>query len=418
MQTPPNRHSSLTVWLEHLLSIHPTEIDMGLARVSEVAASMGLLSLGQTKIVTVAGTNGKGTTCAMIEAVMMQAGWSVGVYSSPHLLQYNERVRINGNDASDQAFIEAFCAIDQARGAISLTFFEYATLAALYIFKQQKLDLVILEVGLGGRLDATNMIDADVSVITSIDIDHQEYLGDTRELVGREKAGIFRASRPAIVGERDLPQSVIQVAREKGADLILVGQAFDYVKHENGWDFQGQTFSMNGLPLPTLPLPNGATALAVVEHLLPGISQELVAAGLRAAKLNGRLEQVSLQPTILLDVAHNPHAAKYLRQSLAPYKGKRIFALCGMLKDKDYSEVISILGDVMTQWYFTSLDCQRSAAADDLLACLEGKGNGFAFDTLRQAYDALAAKICDDDVVIVFGSFYTVAEFKQLVLKE
>lgn len=416
MQTVPNHQSSLTTWLDHLMSIHPTEIDMGLRRVSSVARTMGLTLLGNTKVVTVGGTNGKGTTCAMIEQIMSQAGYKVGVYSSPHMLNYNERVRVAGIDASDQALIDAFCAIDQARGEISLTFFEYATLAGLVIFKQSALDLVILEVGLGGRLDATNIIDADISVVTSIDIDHQEYLGDTRELVGREKAGIFRAGRPAIVGERELPESVVEVASGIGAQLLTVGDAFDYKLHNDSWDFNGALLSLSGLPIPKLPLQNAATALAVIEQLMPSISEHAIHQGLLQAKLTGRLELFSDVPLIVLDVAHNPHAARYLKQQLAAYSSRRVVALCGMLKDKDCHAVISTLDDVVDTWYFTGLDCERSASADLLVSCLSQGSVGYPFESIALAYRALTNNICDDDVVIVFGSFYTVAEFKKLNL--
>ncbi|QYJ84766.1 bifunctional tetrahydrofolate synthase/dihydrofolate synthase [Shewanella mesophila] len=416
MQTVPNHQSSLTTWLDHLMSIHPTDIDMGLDRVSSVAKSMGLTDLGNTKVITVGGTNGKGTTCAMIEQIMTLAGYRVGVYSSPHMLKYNERVRVAGTNASDQALIDAFCAIDQARGQISLTFFEYATLAGLMIFKQSKLDIVLLEVGLGGRLDATNIIDADISVVTSIDIDHQEYLGDTRELVGREKAGIFRSGRPAIVGDSDLPPSVIEVANDTGAQLSVVGEAFDYTLHGDSWDFNGASLSLSGLPVPQLPLPNAATALAVVELLIPSISQDVVQQGLLQAKLTGRLERFSDEPLILLDVAHNPHAARYLKQRLGAYSGRRVVALCGMLKDKDYQTVISTLDEVVDTWYFSDLDCERSASAERLVACLPQGSIGYPFESIALAYRALTNNICDGDMVIVFGSFYTVAEFKNLNL--
>lgn len=316
MTPVPNAQSGLNDWLNHLMAIHPTEIDMGLGRVAAVAKVMGLDSLEGTKVVTVAGTNGKGTTCAMIEAIMRKAGQRVGVYSSPHMLKYNERVRIDGVDASDEALIEAFCAIDAARGDISLTFFEYATLAGLYLFKQAKLDLVLLEVGLGGRLDATNIIDADIAVITAIDIDHQEYLGDTRELVGREKAGIMRAGRPVVIGDPDLPASVVEYAESIGAKMVRVNHEFSYQASETDWRFElgdmpqssVPQFSLSGLPLPTLPLANAATALAVVQQLLAEqfvtqAARTSIDAGLSGAKLTGRLEVVSEQPKIILDVA-------------------------------------------------------------------------------------------------------------------
>ncbi|KIO35772.1 bifunctional tetrahydrofolate synthase/dihydrofolate synthase [Shewanella sp. cp20] len=420
----PNAQSSLNDWLTHLMAIHPTEIDMGLGRVSAVAKTMGLDSLAGTKVVTVAGTNGKGTTCAMIEAIMRQAGLRVGVYSSPHMLKYNERVRIDGLDASDEALIEAFCAIDAARGDISLTFFEYATLAGLYLFKQAGLDLVLLEVGLGGRLDATNIIDADIAVITAIDIDHQEYLGDTRELVGREKAGIMRAGRPVVIGDPDLPVSVVDYAGSIGAKMLRVDQEFSYQVSETDWCFKAagpSHLSLSGLPLPSLPLANAATALAVVQQLMrqqfeTEQARIAIATGLKEAKLAGRLEVVSEQPKIILDVAHNPHAASYLAKRLRAYQGRRIFALCGMLKDKDCRAVLSLLDDQVHAWYLADLDCERSAKAQDLLSYLGGDKPAYGFTSVAQAYLALKPEIGQSDVVIVFGSFYTVAEFKQLDL--
>ena len=424
MTSLPNAQSSLNDWLTHLMAIHPTEIDMGLGRVSAVAKTMGLDSLAGTKVVTVAGTNGKGTTCAMIEAIMRQAGLRVGVYSSPHMLKYNERVRIDGLDASDEALIEAFCAIDAARGDISLTFFEYATLAGLYLFKQAGLDLVLLEVGLGGRLDATNIIDADIAVITAIDIDHQEYLGDTRELVGREKAGIMRAGRPVVIGDPDLPVSVVDYAESIGAKMLRVDQEFSYQVSETDWCFKAagpSHLSLSGLPLPSLPLANAATALAVVQQLMrqqfeTEQARIAIATGLKEAKLAGRLEVVSEQPKIILDVAHNPHAASYLAKRLRAYQGRRIFALCGMLKDKDCRAVLSLLDDQVHAWYLADLDCERSAKAQDLLSYLGGDKAAYGFTSVAQAYQALKPEIGQSDVVIVFGSFYTVAEFKQLDL--
>ncbi|MCG9723084.1 bifunctional tetrahydrofolate synthase/dihydrofolate synthase [Shewanella sp. Isolate7] len=424
MTSLPNAQSSLNDWLTHLMAIHPTEIDMGLGRVSAVAKIMGLDSLAGTKVVTVAGTNGKGTTCAMIEAIMRQAGLRVGVYSSPHMLKYNERVRIDGLDASDEALIEAFCAIDAARGDISLTFFEYATLAGLYLFKQAGLDLVLLEVGLGGRLDATNIIDADIAVITAIDIDHQEYLGDTRELVGREKAGIMRAGRPVVIGDPDLPASVVDYAESIGAKMLRVDQEFSYQASETDWCFKAagpSHLSLSGLPLPSLPLGNAATALAVVQQLMQqdiesAQARLAIATGLKEAKLAGRLEVVSEQPKIILDVAHNPHAASYLAKRLSAYEGRRIFALCGMLKDKDCRAVLSLLDDQVHAWYLADLNCERSAKAQDLLSYLGGDKAAYGFTSVAQAYLALKPEIGQSDVVIVFGSFYTVAEFKQLDL--
>ncbi|MCL1065233.1 bifunctional tetrahydrofolate synthase/dihydrofolate synthase [Shewanella olleyana] len=422
----PDSDASLLQWLDYLLSIHPTEIEMGLTRVTEVAKRLEVLNPDST-VVTVAGTNGKGTTCAMIESVLLQAGKTVGVYSSPHLEHFNERVRLNHQDVSDQQLICAFQAIEHARtqsglAEISLSFFEYATLAGLYIFKQQKPDVILLEVGLGGRLDATNIIDADVTVITSIDIDHQEYLGDTRELVGREKAGIFRSNRLAVIGEPDLPSTVLEYAAEINAKVYQVNQDFSYHLNGDTWQFSGRDTAFNKLVLPKLPLANAVTAIAVIEQTWPSISAEQITKGIATASLSGRLEQVLDKPVVLVDVAHNPHAAKYLASQLHQYKPTRIIALCGMLKDKDASAVLAQLTDTVDEWYFTSLDVERGLDAQTLASQLANSGTNKAkssqFDSIEQAWQGINANINPDDVVIVFGSFYTVAGFSKILERE
>ncbi|MCK8044026.1 bifunctional tetrahydrofolate synthase/dihydrofolate synthase [Shewanella sp. 1CM18E] len=414
MQAAPPSGAALTTWLDFLLAIHPTEIDMGLARVQAVAKRMELDHLGDTKVVTVAGTNGKGTTCAMIEAALRLSGKSVGVYSSPHLLKYNERVRINGVDATDVALVAAFEAIELARAEISLTFFEYATLAGLYLFKAAKLDVVLLEVGLGGRLDAINLIDADIAVVTSIDLDHQEYLGDTRELVGAEKAGIFRANRPAIVGEEDCPESLIQVAENIGALLYRVGSEFNYQCTAQDWHYQGQQFNLNKLPLPFLPQPNAATVIAVLEHLCPTISADIIAKAVGETQLAGRLEHLSQSPKVIVDVAHNPHAARYLKSRLAAMPKARLFALCGMLKDKDARSVLQELATDVNEWFLCDLSGPRGASAIELNALMPHGVSSQTFAQMQDAWHAIKAQLQADDVVIVFGSFYTVAGFKDL----
>lgn len=419
MPKAPAKDTNLALWLDYLMAIHPTEIDMGLARVSVVADRLGLRSWGDTKVVTVAGTNGKGTTCAMVEQVLLLAGHSVGVYSSPHILKYNERIRINGIDASDTQIVEAFVAINCARGDISLSFFEFATLAGLYLFKSSKPDVILLEVGLGGRLDATNIIDADIAVVTSIDLDHQEYLGDTRESVAAEKAGVFRASRPAIVGEPDIPATLLEVAKVKEAVLYCVGKEFSYQlnpRDRNYWDFNGSKRVISHLPLPQLPLPNAATALAVIELGWPEISVDIIKQAISNARLEGRFELVCEQPLIILDVAHNPHAARYLATRLNTLKFKRLYALCGMLKDKDCTEVINILADQIDHWSFAALDTVRSASPQQLQAALRASGSSSQYANLSDAWSDLSSTLTSDDAVIVFGSFYTVAEFKALPL--
>lgn len=420
MTAPDAKCQHLDDWLAYLLAIHPSEIDMGLTRVSEVAKRLDLLNLGETQVITVAGTNGKGTTCAMLEAILIEAGKTVGVYSSPHLLRYNERVRINQQDCSDTDFIQAFNAIEQARAEISLTFFEYATLAGLYLFKQAQLDVVILEVGLGGRLDATNIIVSTATIITSIDLDHQEYLGDTRELVGREKAGVCRSQCLSVVGEPDLPQSVIAYANEIGCQLIKVGHDFSYQQFEKHWKFKATFADFEQLALPSLPLANAASAVALVSQLWPAITQQTINQGLTQASLPGRLETVSQMPLVLLDVAHNPHAAKYLAKQLHKYNPAKIVAICGMLKDKDISGVFTQLDSVITQWNMITLDTERGASAKQLVDAYQAQSKINQpvtinmFDDINNAWQSVKQTISPDDVVIVFGSFYTVAAFKSL----
>lgn len=412
----PGADAPLSVWLDYLLAIHPTEIDMGLERVTQVATRLGVQSLGSTKVITVAGTNGKGSTCRMLEQIMRAAGYRVGVYSSPHILNYNERVRIDGVDAPDSDFISAFEIIEAARGDTSLTFFEYATLAGLLLFKQAKLDLVILEVGLGGRLDATNIIDADVSVVTAIDLDHQAYLGDTRELVGREKAGIFRHNRPAIVGDAEMPASVVEVANEKGALLKAVGQAFCYKQTSTGWDFCGEHWQFEGLPRPQLPLPNAATSLAALEQLWPELSEAAICSGLASARLSGRMEHICEAPLIILDVAHNPHAARYLAQRLDELQAKgRVYGVCGMLKDKDIEGVMQALAPSIDSWLLVTLHNERGADAGRLRKALPDGCDAREFEQMQDCWQYLKPKLGAEDVVIVFGSFYTVSGFKALI---
>ena len=423
----PNKDTHLDEWLDYLLAIHPSEIDMGLARVSIVAKRLALINLQPAQVITVAGTNGKGTTCAMLESILIQSGKTVGVYSSPHLLRYNERVRINQQDCTDDQFIAAFQAIEQARAEISLTFFEYATLAGLYLFKHAQLEVIILEVGLGGRLDATNMIDSTATIITSIDLDHQEYLGDTRELVGREKAGVCRSECISIIGEPNLPQSVVDYAQQISCQLIRVGHEFDYQLNNDNWTFSTHITQSPALTLPTLPLANAACVVALMDKLWPEINSATINKGLELASLPGRLECVNQIPFVLVDVAHNPHAAKYLAEQLRKkiaVSGK-IVAICGMLKDKDISGVFAELVDVVNHWNMVTLSTERGASSAQLIALMEPIAQNQlnhsadfelnAFNNMNEAWTAVNATIEPNDVVIVFGSFYTVAAFKLLM---
>lgn len=324
----PAAGATLSDWLQYLESIHATAIDMGLERVREVAARMNL-ELPGVKFV-VGGTNGKGSTCSMLESILLAAGYKVGLYTSPHLIDFNERARVNGQIASDEALIEQFIAVEAARGETSLTYFEFTTLAIMRLFSQSRLDAVVLEVGLGGRLDAVNIIDADCAVVTSVDLDHIEYLGDTREKIGFEKAHIYRAGRPAICADPVPPQSLLDYVEQIGADLWLFSRDYNYSGDRQQWAYGGREQRRSALAYPALrganQLLNASAALAALESVrdrLP-VPQQAVRLGLLQASLPGRFQILPGQPTVILDVAHNPHAAAVLAQNLDEHRFARL----------------------------------------------------------------------------------------------
>lgn len=402
----PQATSPLATWLSYLENLHSKTIDLGLDRVAKVGATLGVLKPAPF-VFTVAGTNGKGTTCRTLETVLMAAGFRVGVYSSPHLIHYTERVRIQGKVLDEGLHTASFAEIETARGETSLTYFEFGTLSALVLFKQANLDVVILEVGLGGRLDATNIVDADVSVITSIALDHTDWLGPDRESIGREKAGILRADKPAIVGEPEMPQTIEQVAREKGARLQRVGVDWHYAVSAQDWRFWDSLGELNGLPLPLVPQPNAATAIAALRASGLAVTQAHICEGIRNAILPGRFQIVGASPRIILDVAHNPHAAAYLAGRLArePKTG-RVLAVIGMLHDKDIGGTLACLAPQVDSWYCAPLEGPRGADAQALLVHL---GEGKAYPSVVQAWHAAMADARQDDTVLVCGSFHTVA---------
>lgn len=408
-QTSLFQSQSLADWLSYLEQIHPKTIDLGLERVGTVARRMGVDRL-PGKVITVGGTNGKGTTCAMLEAMLTAAGYRVGVYSSPHLLRYNERVRLDGELVSDEALCQAFSQVEQARDGLSLTFFEFGTLAALWLFRQAAPDVTLLEVGLGGRLDATNLIDADVAVITSIALDHCDWLGPDRQSIAREKAGIFRAGRPAISGEPQPPETLAEQARLRQADLKQVGTDYRIGLQDGSWCFEGLGVSWSGLPLPVLPLANAGTAVAALISLGLPVSREAISLGLQSARLSGRLQQVHQAPAVWVDVAHNPHAAAYLASALRrmPVRGRRL-AVVGMLQDKDIAGTLAEVAGLFDAWFLADLHGPRAAKAAQLAACLSGEPLSCHAD-VNSAYSAALAAAQPLDMILVFGSFYTVAD--------
>ncbi|MDS7866247.1 bifunctional tetrahydrofolate synthase/dihydrofolate synthase [Klebsiella oxytoca] len=405
-QPIPQATSPLATWLSYLEHLHSKTIDLGLARVSEVAQRMAVIKPAPF-VFTVAGTNGKGTTCRTLESVLMAAGYKVGVYSSPHLVRYTERVRVQGEELPELAHTTSFAEIEAARGEISLSYFEFGTLSALWLFQQARLDVVILEVGLGGRLDATNIVDADVAVVTSIALDHTDWLGPDRESIGREKAGIFRSGKPAIVGEPDMPLTIAEVASEKGALLLRRGVDWQYDASEQGWSFRDRQGTLNDLPLPQVPLPNAATALAALRASGLKVKEQAMRDGIQNAMLPGRFQIISETPRTILDVAHNPHAAAYLAGRLKTLsKTGRVLAVVGMLHDKDIAGTLANLQAEVDDWYCAPLEGPRGATAEQLLEHLRA---GKVYTSVAQAWHAAMADARPEDTVLVCGSFHTVA---------
>ncbi|MBA1274562.1 bifunctional tetrahydrofolate synthase/dihydrofolate synthase [Stutzerimonas azotifigens] len=412
---------SLGQWLGYLEQLHPSAIDMGLDRVRTVAEALGLTRPAPL-VVTVTGTNGKGSTCAFIASLLSAHGLKVGVYSSPHLRRYNERVQVNGVEAEDAALCEAFTAVEAARGPVSLTYFEMGTLAAFWLFERAGLDAAVLEVGLGGRLDAVNLIDADVAVVTNIGLDHAEWLGDSRDSVAVEKAGIFRAGRPALCGDSNPPQTLIDAALECQASLLRRGVDFDLRKDASGWSWRGRSSDGGSLALdhlPPLTLPVENAALALQAFLLLGLEwrAERIGPALASTRVSGRFERrrVSWKGralNLVLDVGHNPHAASYLAGRLAQESitGRRL-AVFGLLCDKDLVGVVDALLPSVDAWAVAPLDSPRSRPAAELHAELLQRGAEVdSYPSVAAALEAQCERAEATDEILLFGSFYCVAE--------
>jgi dihydrofolate synthase/folylpolyglutamate synthase len=416
--------TTLPAWLALIESRHAeTHIDMGLDRVRAVKERMQLQF--SCPVIMVAGTNGKGSTCAMLESVLLHAGYRVGLYIKPHFLDFNERARINGEMASDAVLVEAFTFVEEARGDIDLTYFEFTTLAIMHLISKAGVDVAILEVGLGGRLDAVNVIDADVSIVTSIDIDHSAYLGETREEIGFEKAGIFRDGKPAICSDPLAPQSLIQHAADIGADLWLIGRDFNFQGDQQQWSYGGRTQRRNSLAYPALrganQLLNASAALAALEALrmqLPCGAQE-VRSGLALVELPGRFQVLAGRPTTVLDVAHNPHASATLAQNLGNMGFHRYtYAVFGIMEDKDIEGVLKPMAGIVDHWCVADLPSPRAAepaALAEQIAALRPAGakeSDFSVTTFADPAAAFANAVSraeENDRIVVFGSFYTVA---------
>lgn len=418
-QADSMRFSTLDDWLSWQETLHPKQIDLGLERVQSVWQRLGGAKPAPI-VITVAGTNGKGSSVAMLDAIYRSAGYRAGTYTSPHLLRYNERIRINGQDVDDARLCAAFAAVDTARGETSLSYFEFGTLAAFEIFAAERLDVAILEVGLGGRLDAVNIIDADVALIATIDLDHAAWLGNDRESVGREKAGIMRAGRPAVCSDPQPPQTVFEHASAIGASLKVLGRDFAFEAQAAQWQWRGETTQRDALPWPALrgefQLRNAAGVLMTIESLqsrLP-VNQQAIRAGLSSVQLAGRFQVLPGSVPVILDVAHNPEAAAALAANLRawPTPGKTL-AVVAMMADKDMAAIFGAMAPQIDAWYVTTAAIERAAKTEQLIAVLQQLNvtqTIHAHASVTAAFGAAHQAASSGDRIVVFGSFYTVAE--------
>ena len=430
MQNPPTPDDTLADWLAYAERLHPKTIDMGLTRVKTVADRMGLQF--DCPIITVAGTNGKGSTCAMLEAILLEAGYRTGVYTSPHLVDFEERCRVRGHIVNATDLVATCARVEKARGQnnnesdeITLTYFEFTTLAIMQLLMDAKLDVVILEVGLGGRLDAVNIFDTDCAIITSVDLDHMALLGNTRELIGFEKAGIMRPGKPVVVSDPVPPQSVIDHAAAVGADLWKFGTDFNFSGDKQQWGWAGRGRRYAGLAYPALrganQLMNASGVLAALTALrdeLP-ITAQAVRVGLSLVELPGRFQIIPGQPTLVLDVAHNPHSVAALAENLdAMGFYPCTHAVFGAMADKDVAPMLARVGPLVDKWYFTDLPTARAAMGEVLQAQWQASNRrkdatSNAYKTPESALQAAIAAADPADRIVVFGSFYTVGGILQ-----
>ena len=411
------RFNSLDKWLQWQEGLHFTAIELGLERCRRVADNMSLLKPAYT-VISVAGTNGKGSSITMLDQILRNAGYKVGRYTSPHLLRYNERISISGEPVNDTELCESFDRIDRARGDISLTYFEFGTLAALDLFRQHKVEIAILEVGLGGRLDAVNILDADVTLISSIDLDHQQWLGDNRESIGREKAGIFRNRVNAICSDPNPPQSLLDCADALGTPLFISGRDYSYQIKNDTWEWQSDETVMNDLPRPMqycdFQLQNAAGVMMLLEkirHDYP-VSIENIRNALTSFRLNGRMQIIPGEIPLIMDVAHNRQSVRALvdNLNLMPCVG-RTHLVIGMLKDKDHNVVFKVLNEIADSWNFISLNQERGSDAETLISDINDLGineNISSFADVGIAIDTVQGFSSSGDRIVITGSFLTV----------
>ena len=405
-------------WLSYLDNLPSGLTITSLDHVKKVAQTLGITKF-PGKVVTVAGTNGKGSCVVFLEAILAASGYRVGAYISPHLLRYNERIRINGEAIDDDILAAAFAVVKMAQGSTTLSYFEFGTLVALQIFKQMELDVLLLEVGLGGRLDAVNIIDADIAIISTISLDHTAQLGNTREEIGREKSGIMRKFKPIVCGDHNPPRSIYANANKTKAILYSAQRDFTYKIEPTQWKWECGTWQLENLPIPKLPIQDAATALMVITLLLPDLPVEYTAivSGLSNAFLPGRFQRLQQSPEVIADVAHNMESGGLLAENLsqAPVAG-RTLAVLSMLKDKDIAATLKPLMGFIDKWYVGQLTCVRAASAEQLRNNLKlGGAKKLSFyPSVAKAFNGAIAEAKETDRIIVFGSFYTVGEVLKL----
>lgn len=404
-----NKSQSLSIWLKYLEKLPKKKI-FDLLELKSLAKRLKLLN-PKPFVFIVGGTNGKGTTCAMLEKLLLDSGYKVGLYTSPHIISYVERVKVNGCVIDEDKHVSSFKKIEFERGSTLLTYFEFITLSALILFKQYQLDAIILEVGLGGRLDATNIIDSDLSLITNIEIDHTLFLGKDRVSIAREKSGIFRKNIISVIGEVNIPDSMEHIAQEKKAILKKVNIDWSWFKNKNNWNFIHPRITLYNLPMTHIPLPNAAIALAALYYTNFKINENIIKNSIDKVKLSGRFQTIFNFPRVILDVAHNPDASLYLSKKIDEIniKGK-IHAIVGILKDKDISGIIRPLENKIHFWYAALLDTNRTATLNQLRNNLP-KNNTYFLNSIREAWETAYVAAEKQDIILIFGSFLTVAEF-------
>lgn len=410
MSSESNNHpSNLEGWLTFLESIHPAEIDLTLDRVKTLYRRLELGPIAK-QVVLVAGTNGKGTTCAALENIALGMGKSVAVYSSPHVLDYRERVRINQEMLPEEAHCKAFEKVEAIRGNQALTYFEFGTLAALVLIAEQDVDLALLEIGLGGRLDAVNVVEPDLSIITSIDLDHQAWLGDTREKVAYEKAGIIREHGKAVIGELAPPANLIEICQERSVECYIQTRDFKFSDNGQNWSWSSDSNHFTNLPNPAVPTQNVSTALMAAQVLGWNLEPDALQKAIAKTSLPGRFQRLRSDPTVILDVAHNPQATRYLKQKLQAELSGQLHLILGMLSDKDSQASLQPFLGLNARWHIAPLPTERSASVESIKSFLPPQEKVLTFGSVEKAFLSALENADDEDTILVFGSFFTVAE--------